>query len=256
VSRVAIIGSCITRDLWPVGAAAPGSLLYISRTSLPSLFSHSITGIETKLDPPDGLARHQHNAVVADLRKLALEALVAHRPTHIIFDFIDERFDLLAVGGALATHSWELEVSGYLAQPALQGRRPIARTSAAYDRLWIDALDQLCAVLQATRLGEARLILHQAQWAQRRRDADGQIHDLDARVQVFAGRDADIAEHNALLRRCQDRFAATTGAVQIEADAGLRLADSAHRWGLSPFHYVADYYSDIRRQLAQAGVAW
>ena len=39
MARVAIIGSCITRDLWPILGEAPADLLYISRTSLPSLES-------------------------------------------------------------------------------------------------------------------------------------------------------------------------------------------------------------------------
>lgn len=98
LSRIAIVGSCITRDLWPILGEAPPGLLYVSRTSLPSLFSAAAAGTRVQDEPPAGLRRHQHNALVADLKKLALDALLAHRPTHIIFDFIDERFDLIRVG--------------------------------------------------------------------------------------------------------------------------------------------------------------
>ena len=115
MSKVAIIGSCITRGLWPIRGEAE-RLLYASRTSLPSLFSEPVKGVKVADQPPAGLGRHQHRAVVADLEKTALSALVAFRPTHLIFDFIDERFDLLSLGGPIATHSWELEVSGYLSQ--------------------------------------------------------------------------------------------------------------------------------------------
>ena len=48
---------------------------------------------------------------------------VAYRPTHIILDFIDERYDLLQAGDALITHSWDLQESGYLAQPWAAGAR-------------------------------------------------------------------------------------------------------------------------------------
>ena len=36
--KVAIIGSCITRDLWPIRGET-AELLYVSRTSLPSLMA-------------------------------------------------------------------------------------------------------------------------------------------------------------------------------------------------------------------------
>ena len=42
VSRIAIIGSCITRDLWPILGETPRDLLYVARTSLPSLFSRPL----------------------------------------------------------------------------------------------------------------------------------------------------------------------------------------------------------------------
>src|SRR3990167_6271731 len=98
LSRIAIIGSCITRDLWPILGETPQNLLYVSRTSLATLFAPPPAGIMTADEPPNGLRPQPHAALVADLRKTALAALVAHRPTHIIFDFIDERFDLLIFG--------------------------------------------------------------------------------------------------------------------------------------------------------------
>ena len=87
-------------------------------------------------EPPAPLRLHQHNALLADLCKTALERLVAFRPTHLIFDFIDERFDLISVGDAIVSHTWELEVSGYLEQKAFRARRPIPRLSAACSRRW------------------------------------------------------------------------------------------------------------------------
>jgi hypothetical protein len=254
LSRVAIVGSCITRDLWPILGEAPSDLLYISRTSLPSLFSTPIRGLDLRDDPPNGLKRHQHNAVVADLRKTALATLVAHRPSHIIFDFIDERFDLLAARDGLVTHSWELETSGYLAQSSFAGARAVPRTSAACERLWIEALGELCGYLGATPLREARLILHQSQWAPRYLDDAGQVRDFDSVLPIFEGRTARMADHNALLDRYQAHFAAATGAARVNAGAVLQVGDAAHRWGLSPFHYVAGYYEDIRRQLGALGV--
>jgi hypothetical protein len=253
MSRVAIIGSCITRDLWSVLDRDPTGLHYISRTSLPSLFARPVRGFQPSADPPNGLKRHQHRAIVDDLAKRALPALVAFRPTHLIFDFIDERFDLLAAaGGALAVHSWELEVSGYLDQPAFRHALRVPRLSDACDSLWMDALVELTGFLEATPLREAALILHQSRWADRWRDADGAIHAFE-NVEIWTDRPADIGQHNALLERYRSAFkAAAPHAVEISVPE--RLADATHRWGLSPFHYTDDYYREIWAQLRELGI--
>jgi len=255
LSRIAIIGSCITRDLWPILGEAPQDLLYVSRTSLPSLFSAPVGDVAISDPPPPPLKRHQHNAMASDLTKTALAALVAHAPTHIIFDFIDERFDLLAAGDSLVTRSWELEASGYLAQPVFEGARPVPRLSGGCDLLWTVAVDELAALLAATPLGQATLILHEAQWAERYLDADGAVTAFDPQVEILPGRSARVADHNDLLDRYQRRLAARLpGLVKVAAPSDLRVASVAHRWGLSPFHYVDAYYAEIWRQLRSLGV--
>jgi len=255
VSRVAIIGSCITRDLWPILGETPVDLLYISRTSLATLFARAPQGVVTQDEPPNGLRPQPHAALVADLRKQALAALVAHRPTHIIFDFIDERFDLLTVGGGRIAHTWELDVSGYLEQPVFRGAHAIKRASPACDLLWDEGAAEMTAFLEATPLRDATVILHEAQWATTYRDAEGAIHAFPPLVDMLEGRATDLAEQNATLDRYQARFAALAPqAVRARAPDTLRLADTGHRWGLSPFHYVTDYYRDIWRQLRAAGV--
>ena len=136
-SRIAILGSCITRDLWPIRGGGAEKLLYVSRTSFPSMFSKPVAGFRPQDSLPGDLHQHEHAALIADLRKTVLSRLVAYRPTHLIFDFIDERFDLLATDGALANCSGEMVRSGYMAQAALAAGRKISRLSPACERLWI-----------------------------------------------------------------------------------------------------------------------
>lgn len=254
MSRVAIVGSCITRDLWPVRGEAVEGLLYVSRTSLPSLFSPPVAGFRPAAKPPGGLRQHQHRALVADLTKTALARLVAFRPTHLIFDFIDERFDLLSVGGAIATRSWELEASGYLAQRAFRAARRIPRLSGACERLWLDAAAEFAALVRATPLRDARLILHSARWADERRAADGTRRPL-ADVEVLPGEPADIGAHNALLARYEAAFLRLMPPMSVVEAPGARVADETHQWGLSPFHYGPAYYAAIWRGLEDLGVS-
>ncbi|THD60802.1 DUF6270 domain-containing protein [Phenylobacterium sp.] len=257
MSRVAIVGSCISRDLWrfrgETDTQASTELLYVSRTSLPSLFATRLQGFRAVAKPPGGLKAQPHRALVADLSKTAIAALVAFRPTHLIFDFIDERFDLLSAGGALITDSWELEASGYRKQPAFRGARTVPRLSAACERLWLDGAAQMAALVRATPLAQAQLILHSSRWADRRRTAQGRTAAMSG-VEILPGRPGDLAAHNALLARYETTFAELMPPMARVEAPDLRVADDRHLWGQSPFHYVPAYYAAIRDQLTQLGV--
>ncbi|WP_411289188.1 DUF6270 domain-containing protein [Phenylobacterium sp.] len=254
MNRVAVLGSCITRDLWPIRGEEVDGLLYLSRTSLPSLFSDPVSGVRSGGNPPGELRRHQHRALLADLNKTALARLVAFRPTHLIFDFIDERFDLLSVGPSLVTQSWELEASGYLRQRVFKGARRIPRLSPACDRLWLQAAGEFAALVRATPLRDARLILHVARWADRRVGRQGRPAPLTD-VEILPGRPADVGQQNDLLARYEAAFTELMPPMERVDAPGQRLADDAHQWGLSPFHYVPQYYAEIWRQLEALGVS-
>jgi hypothetical protein len=228
-------------------------VLYICRTSLPGLFGPPVAGFRPASSPPGGLREHQHKAMVADLTKTALGRLVAYRPTHLIFDFIDERFDLLSVGDAVASHSWELEASGYMRQPAFKDARRIPRLSGGCDRLWDRAAMEFAALVRATPLKDAQLILHSARWAEAIRTAGGRRRPLQG-VEILPGHDGRIEAHNALLARYEARFAALMPPLARVQAPAHRLADEEHWWGLSPFHYVPEYYEAIRSQLETLGV--
>lgn len=255
MAKVAIIGSCITRDIWPVLDAPAPELFYLSRTSLPSLVSRPVTGLSPIADRPEGISRSQQNSVLADLCKTALPAIAAFGPTHIVFDFIDERYDLLAVGPSVITHSWDLKESGYLEQPWAAAARRIARTSQECRDLWRAAAPLFVDALRRHRLTDAQLILHEAQWAGVYLDRQGRRCELPDGLQIWDHLPASLAEHNALLREYQDSLAGLIpGLRRVRADPRLLVADEAHRWGLSPFHFIPDYYRDVHRQLGELGV--
>lgn len=250
MAKVAILGSCITRDLWSGRGDSFPDLLYVSRTSLPSIMAKPVEGVVVSSSPPPGLGPFQHRALITDLDKTALERLAAFAPTHLVVDFIDERYDLLCVdGGAMANATWELETSGYLAQPPFARAQRISRFSQAYEELWREGLQRFAAFVSGTPLAEARLILHSARWAEAARGPDGRIAPLPTRETPD-----EIAAQNALLARYEALFNETfSGLARVEAPQ-RRLADAAHVWGLSPFHYVPEYYREIARQLAELGV--
>lgn len=255
MSRIAIIGSCITRDLWPMLGETPENLLYVSRTSLATLFAPAPSGLALADEPPEGLRPQPYAALIADISKTALATLISHRPTHIIFDFIDERFDLISVGGGLIAHTWEMDVSGLLDQTPFLTAHRILRASSTCELLWGQGAREMAAFLSATPLRDSTIILHKAQWARGYRTAATGVQAFAPEVEILQGRSTRIDEQNARLREYQTTFARLMPhVIPVEVAEDLRLADADHRWGLSPFHYITDYYRDIWRQLREAGV--
>lgn len=251
--KIAIVGSCITRDLWPIHGGGAENLLYICRTSLPSMLAPPVVGFAPARALPGDLHQHEHNALTADLQKTAISRLMAFQPTHVIFDFIDERFDLISARGALATRSAELLRSGYLPKSSLRSGQLIPRLSGACDRLWLDAAGAFAGLFRGSELRRAAPILHSARWASDQRLATGRTSPL-RNVEITSGEAADIQAYNRLLTRQEAAFLDLMPPMQkIDADA-FRLADPGHRWGLSPFHYIPEYYDEVRKQLSQMGL--
>jgi hypothetical protein len=257
MSRTAIIGSCITRDVWRECGVDFDGVLYVARTSLASLTSTPLKGVVAPSEPPAGVEGFGHNSlrrVAADLDKTALAAIVDQRPTHLIFDFIDERFGLLEQGGAIATHSWELDRLGLIGSAGLEAPKLIDRQSPRADALWRDGLAKIADLLTQPPLAQTRVILHHAQWALRFLDANGTSTTFDDTVPMWPGT-ASLTAQNALLRHYRDLFMQAAPRTHVvQASDRLQVADARHVWGLSPFHYVPDYYADVWRQLQGLGV--
>lgn len=251
MSRPAIIGSCITRDIWRECDAPLDEVLYISRTSLPSLVSGPLDAPPAvPADPPpiDGIGRHSLRMVAADLNKTALAALTEHRPTHVLFDFIDERFDLLEQDGAIVTKSWELDCLELMGKPGLASARLLPRLSDEVEALWREALAGIADLLHSPPLAQAAVILHHAQWA-------GAYRGKEGGLATFSGEPGHWDAQNAMLRRYRDLFVQAVPRTRVvQASDRNQQADEGHVWGLSPFHYVTDYYPDVWRQLRGLGV--
>lgn len=257
MSRTAIIGSCITRDIWRECGLDFTGVLYAARTSLASLTSAPIKGLAIPAEPPPGVAGFGRNSlrrVAADLDKTALAQIVDQRPTHLILDFIDERFDLLEQGGAVATHSWELDRLGLIGGPGLEAATLVGRSTPRADLLWREGLARFAAVLNSGALTETQVILHHAQWARIHVDAGGAPGRFEDLAPVWPGR-ASLTAQNALLRHYRDLFLQAVPRTRVvHAASQFLVADARHVWGLSPFHYGRAYYDDVWRQLRGLGV--
>ncbi|WP_297693299.1 DUF6270 domain-containing protein [Phenylobacterium sp.] len=257
-SRVAIIGSCVTRDVWNLAGFeddARADLLYVSRTGIASLVAQPVTGLDLPEEPPGDLTRWEYRMVCDDLLKRGLENLADYQPTHLIIDFIDERFDLLRRGKIVATLSWELHRAGLDTASALARLSPLRRTDDRAFDLWRAGLADFARFLGA-RLPETRLIFHDARWALEHLDEGGGRAPFDPDRVLWPGLPVNIHDQNRLLAiYAQEVRRVLPQAFLVRAPAELAVGDVGHRWGLSPFHYAQPYYRYVWARFQELGCA-
>jgi hypothetical protein len=232
--RLFIVGSCVSRDALsfagdPADIAIAG---YHARTSLATLSSGPVP-LPPRIDEMNSNWRRR--MVEADHRKVLIRSIAAATFDVLLLDLIDERFHLLeTTGQRVITHSADY---ASIAPSPLTGRR-IPSGSDRHVALWRAGFHQVVAALkQKNRVDLLRV--NRVFWASEMDDGRP-IEGFDARR---------IAQANTFLR---DRYAdieSELGAgVFIDYPAECLRADPAHRWGLSPFHYVQAFY---RHQLDQ-----
>jgi hypothetical protein len=180
-----------------------------------------------------------------------LDEIIRFRPDVVLLDFIDERFDLLVGDGAVVTASWELETSGWDALPPLMPLRRLDALGDADATLWRRSLDALAHLFTpGAPLSGARPVLHAATWAGALRSTSGRTEALEPDLEITPGRRAPRAAHNVRLARMHALARAAIPRLEVvKAPESLVFSDPDHVWGLSPFHYVGDYYAEIWRQL-------
>ena len=249
--RVAILGTCVTRDLWRMAGAPTDDLLYISRTRLPSLFARAPEGLVLPEGPAPGLKPNPAKALRTDLLKTGLSQVIRFRPDVVILDYMDERLDLLVGAGGVVTASSELEASGWDGLEPLRTMRRLDALGDADSMLWRRALDALSTLfMRGGALSGARPILHEAAWAWKSRDASGRYQDLGPYMDITDGRSASRAAHNERLQWMYSLTRASIPGLEVvKAPGELIVSDPDHVWGPNPGHYIQDYYAEIWRQL-------
>ena len=255
--RLAIIGSCVTRDAWHFAGlsdVARKEQLYLARTSFASLFAAPHKDFAAPDQPPPELSAWEVRMVADDVLKRGLGKLLDHRPTHLIVDLIDERFNLLRQGKTVVTHSWELSLTG-LDEGPLGALRRVSRLSDEATGLWRAGVDAFAGFMRE-KLPDTRIIFHDARWALEYLDEEGRAQPFPPDRELWPGIPANIHEHNALLADYADYLqSALPGAFYVRAPRELEIGDASHRWGLSPFHYTEAYYWAVLRRFEELGCA-
>ncbi len=229
---------------------------FIARTSLASVMSRAPT-TPLSFEGLDFDSEFQRRCVISDVTKSTLRDIEAFRPRFVLLDFIDERFDLLEIDGAIVALSHDFQACGLGGTPWAQAGRRIARDSAEASQLWNDAA---CRFVQwIRRLGSVETVLHRAPWVTRAvqgDDVDGlPTVALDTVCQICVDRLVSVSRFGALTDEYYSVFKTLMQeAKTIQADPGNLLGALGHVWGLTPFHYAKSYYRDVGTKLRKLGM--
>lgn len=236
--RVAIHGSCVSRDTVTHLAGSVELLVYVARQSLLSVGSPA-AGVAGRLDPI--ASPFQERMVRGDLRGDALDVLagVADRVDVLLLDLVDERSGVLDVGGGTVTRLAELWAAG--GARATAGARHLRLGEDEHLRRWTQAAQRYLRRLEELDLLERALLLR-TPWASRLED--GTPMDLPTWMTP-----PDVAN-----RRYEPYFAVLeeAGVQTVALPDPLAVSSAAHRWGPSPFHYADAAYAHLGEHVLAA----
>jgi hypothetical protein len=229
--RIAIFGSCVTRDLFEDAALRPTLAHYASRSSVISVVADPVP-LEDKEVPLD--SAYQRRAVVADFNKTFFPDLAALRPDWVVVDLVDERFNVLRTDGSFVTESSAFSSAG-LSDSGRFDFTPVRRLTGEADVLFGAA-----AKTFVNRLTEIvppeRVILHRGMWLTRFRRGET--------IEEFPEPRLTYARHNnnSLVRQydvLEERLGGS--ALSLGPEPARHVADYNHKWALEPFHYEDAY---------------
>jgi len=181
----------------------------------------------------------QRHLIKADLENALPEFLSSEVFDHLIYDPVDERFDLLVSrDGTICTISNEI-VSNQVVNEA-NGHRVVSG-SEEFFQLWELAWEKLIAQLDL--LGKrSSLIVNKVYWAERT-EVGGGFEPIYSQHK--------IAEFNGFLEKLYFRMSKDIPAEQfIEYDKSLFVGAEDHKWGKGPFHYMASFYTAFAKSFA------
>ena len=238
---IAIWGSCVTRDTFEIGGTWDEPLSYHARSSW---ISQSGAAPVPPIPVPDGQDFAQR-MVREDLTKSILAETIQAQPELVIFDLIDERFDVVeGSGGRFSVNDYYTRL-GLEEQLRQVADRTVPFRDADRDQLFEEAVNAMAGAWLAA-LPDARFVLHRAWYTAH--SADPERHPFYSSAPLHVrGTNERLARHYEALHRA---FGSRLLVVEPDPDLHL-IGDPGHKWGLAHYHYVPSYYVEALAQISR-----
>lgn len=172
--------------------------------------------------------------MVNDFKKITLKQLDLYEYNALLLDLIDERFHLGVVNNSIVTRSNEFISS------KISPERIISTFSDEFFELWARGI-----TLFLKNLTDKKVILPKVYWASQAIGKNSPSFDSEQLQQI-------VAHNNKLMKMY--RYLEAQNFVNlkiIDIDKSLLIANADHQWGLSPFHYIDEYYLFMQKQLKE-----
>ncbi|WP_077046224.1 DUF6270 domain-containing protein [Pseudomonas sp. KK4] len=228
--RIIVFGSCVSRDVLNYDVNHAFDLAaYYARSSFASAFtSHPTVDIySAKLS-----SKFQAAIVKADLEKTLLGKIDDLKFDIFLIDLIDERFNIFSAGsGGIFTVSNELRSAGF--DEENEPGRLIISGSEEFFSLWETGWERFVSIMSAAG-NLSKVVVNRTLWS---------AQTKSGMTFGSAFNPAYIRESNMFLLRLYERMARDLAPNQfLHPPVECVYGNEEHRWGLSPFHYVDDFY--------------
>lgn len=239
--RLLILGSCVTRDILNYDADDQFELCgYYARSS----FASSFCPVSSDDRFSQKIASKFQSAIVkADLTKTLQSSIHMMEFDLLSIDLIDERFSIFCENsGGIFTLSNELFSSSYTTNESIGVT--IKPFTEEFYKLWEFGWERFINAIKSTNQTN-KIVINKTFWSATTQTGRTYEPNFNA-VQI------NLA--NQFLARLYQRISLDIPQSQfIEIDASLLQGADEHRWGISPFHYIDDYYDFMLKKLKSLG---
>lgn len=239
--KVAIIGSCVTRDLFSFDINEMNNddvSLYLTRSTVASMVGESLQEfIHPSLDE---ITKFDDKKFIIDLNKSHFKLLQNTDWDVLIVDLIDERHSTYYFGNRIltCTKSSKKYINEFIKISGGKIFEPLSRDMIA---LTNEALEKFKLFLKKISK-ERAVLIHRATYATHFLN-DGKIVSFDSKNL------SNINKWNFFLNNCYDRLLNGSGFIGVKVPDKKIIAGGNHKWDLTPFHYDKSYYDILSKLL-------
>lgn len=226
-----VYGGCVSRDILNFDDTDTMQLIgYHARSSLATLGSKNVVKTTSKkyYDSLSNIeSKFQRRMVESDFNNDVIKSIAVNNYDVLLIDFLVDRLHLAEIEGKLVTRSVEFLRSG------IKPDRVVNTFSDQYLKLWKEGVDNLFNTVNNT-VGLETIRINKVYWT------NIATNPQDSTV---LNEKWNIEKNNAKLNVMYEHVEKILPSSSIiEIDKKLLVADSDHKWGLSPFHFTDDYY--------------
>lgn len=240
MANVVVFGSCVSRDVFSLpNIKFDVSQKYFPRSSIISSVSDPVDINIQELETENQWLKW---VIHTDFQKNVFKQIESRDFDLLVIDLIDDRFDLMSVAGSYVTCSDEFIKLNAIKAAGVDMER-IDRLSLLAKELYEKAIKVFSKRLLDV-CKDKKLVIHRAMYSYQYIDKDGLLQSfIDEKLKRYK-------RYNDMLSSAYDLLAAQLPFAEIlEVEPEFQIGDANHRWGLSPFHYVTEYYKSVESKL-------